>query len=190
MGERRTIWLVRCWLIDEFWKQCCALISHLILTFWDMNLWRDCGAMASLYTMWLSELGTFAVFWELKIHSMTETDILWYDLCDYVCWFWCNARIFSPSVLWASLTSIMNYPLCMTHNLATVNRYDHAWTDNWAQNICKLSMLVFPMQLKSDGRQHDTRGRLYATKVKWKNYLACFPLLGMGLMIVLRRASW
>ena len=118
---------------------------------------------------------------------MTETDILWYDLCDYVCWFWCNAHIFSPSLLWASLTSIMNYPLCMTHNLATVNRYDHAWTDNWAQNICKLSMLMFPIQLRCDGRQHDRRGRLYATKVKWKFFLTCFALLDVGFVLILRR---
>ena len=189
MGERRTIWLVRCWLIDEFWKQCCALISHLILTFWDMNLWRDCGAMASLHNVavWMRDLCS-GVGIKNSFHDWDWYSLIWFMwLCMLVLM---QCTYLSPSVLWASLTSIMNYPLCMTHNLATVNRYDHAWTDNWAQNICKLSMLVFPMQLKSDGRQHDTRGRLYATKVKWKNYLTCFPLLGMGLMIVLRRASW
>ena len=91
---------------------------------------------------------------------------------------------------WLSLPCIMNYLLCMTHDFTTANHYDHAWTAKWAQNICKLSMLMFPMQLRSDRRQHGTRGRLYATKVKWKNYLACFPLLDVGLMIVLRRAGW
>ena len=32
--------------------------------------------MGSLYTNWLSELVTFAMFWDLKIYSMIETDIL------------------------------------------------------------------------------------------------------------------
>ena len=147
-------------------------------------------SMEGVCTMWLSELGTFAMFWGLKIHSITETDILWYDLREYVCWFWCNARIFSPSVPWLSLTSIMNYPLCMTHDLATVNHHDCAWTEKWAHNICKLSVPMSLARLPSNPREHRQRGRLYATKVKWKNCLACFPLLGMGLMTVLRRASW
>ena len=155
-----------------------------------MNLWRDCGAMASLYTMWLPELGTFAVFWELKIHSMTETDILWYDLCDYVCWFWCNARIFCPSVLWASLTSIMNYPLCMTHDLATPNRHDHAWTETWAQNICTLRKPLSLMRPWYAHRQDARRGHLYGTKGTWTNYLTCSALQNAGFMIVLRRAGW
>ena len=167
---------------------CPDFFSDLSISRYNSLIWI--GAVGCDHTMWLSELRTFAMFWDLKSYSIVETDILWYDLRDYICYFQCNACIFSSSVTWPSLTSIMNYPLCMTHNLATVNRYEHAWTDNWAQNICKLSMLVFPMQLRSDGRQHGTRGRLYATKVKWKNYLACFPLLGMGLMIVLRRAGW
>ena len=146
--------------------------------------------MGSLYTMWLSELGTFAMFWDLKIYSITETDILWYDLHEYVCYYSCDLCISPPFLPWLCLLCIMNYPLCMTHDFATANHYDHAWTAKWAQNICKLSMLMFLMQLRCDGRQHGRRGRLYATKVKWKNYLACFPLLGMGLMIVLRRAGW
>ena len=145
--------------------------------------------MEGVCTMWLSELGTFAMFWELKIHSMTETNILWYDLRDYVCWFWCNARIFSPSVLWASLTSIMNYPLCMTHDLATVNRHDHAWTDNWAQNIWKLSMLLTLRRLRYGHRQHSQRGHLYVTKGAWINYPASCALLDVGFIFILRRTA-
>ena len=189
MGERRIIWLVRRWLIDDFWKQCCALISHLIFTSWVMNCWHEFGAMDSLYTMRLSELGIFAMFCGLKNHSITETDILWYDLRDYLCWFWCNARIFSPSVPWPSLTSIMNYPLCMTHDLATAYHYDHAWTAKWAQNICTLSMLMSPMRLRNDNRQHGRRGHLYETKGAWKKYPSCFALLDVGFMIVLRRTD-
>jgi hypothetical protein len=29
-------------------------------------------------------------------------------------------------VHWPSPTSIMNYPLCMTHDLATADHHDHA----------------------------------------------------------------
>ena len=36
--------------------------------------------MERVCTVLLSELGTFAMFWGLKITSMTKTDILWYDL--------------------------------------------------------------------------------------------------------------
>ena len=120
---------------------------------------------------------------------MTETDILWYDLCDYVCWFWCNAHIFSPSLLWASLTSIMNYPLCMTHNLATVNRYDHAWTDKWAKNISTLSRQMSLMRPWYAHRQGDRRGHLYGTEGTWINYPTCFPLLNVGFMTILRRTD-
>ena len=33
-------------------------------------------SMESVCTMWLSELGTFAMFCDLKIYSITKTDIL------------------------------------------------------------------------------------------------------------------
>ena len=146
--------------------------------------------MERVCTMWLSELGTFAMFWALKIQSITEADILWYDLREYVCWFWCNARIFSLSVLWLSLTSITNYPLCMTHDLATANRHDHAWTETWAQNICMLHEPLSLMRPWYAHRQGARRGSLYATKVKWKTYLTCFAFLDMGFKIVLRSAGW
>ncbi len=136
--------------------------------------------MEGVCTMWLSELGTFAMFWGLKNPSITETDILWYDLREYVCWFWCNARIFSPSVPWLSLTSIMNYPLCMTHDLATVNRHDHAWTDNWAQNIWKLSKLLTLRRLRYGHQQRGQRGHLYGTKGAWQKFsnLLCLTRCG------------
>mgnify|MGYP002808384424 CR=1 FL=1 len=53
--------------------------------------------MGSLYTMWLSELGTFEMFWDLKIYSITETGTLWYDLHGYVCY--CSWDL-SKSSLW------------------------------------------------------------------------------------------
>jgi len=146
--------------------------------------------MEGVCTMWLSELGTFAMFWGLEIPSITETDILWCDLREYMCYFQCSASMFSPLVLWPCLPCIMNYQLCMTHDLATVNHHDCAWTEKWALDICKLSVPMSLARLPSSPREHLQRGRLYTTKVKWKNCLACFPLLGMGLMIVLRRASW
>ena len=155
-----------------------------------MNFSHECGAMGSLYTMWLSELGTFAMFWDLKIYSITESYVLWYDLHGYVCYYSWNLPISSLLLPWLCLHCIMNYPLCMTHDFATANHYDHAWTAKWAPNICKLSMPMFPMQLRCDGRQHDRRGRLYATKVKWKIYLTCFALLDIGFMIVLMWADW
>ena len=143
--------------------------------------------MGSLYTMWLSELGDLRNDLRLKIYSITDTDILWYDLREYVCWFWCNARIFSPSVLWASLTSIMNYPLCMTHDLTTVNRHDHAWTDNWAQNICKLSKLLTLRRLWYGLWQRGYRDHLYVTNGAWINYPASCALLDVGFIFILRR---
>ena len=106
-------------------------LSDLSLLSYKFMAWI--WSMEGVCTMWLSELGTFAMFWGLKTHSITETDILWYDLREYVCWFWHNARIISPSVLWPSLTPIMDYPLYMPHDLATANRHDHAWTENWDQ---------------------------------------------------------
>ena len=148
------------------------------------------GSMEGVCTMWLSELGTFAVIWDLKIHSITETDILWYDVREYVRWFWCNARIFSLSVRWLSLTSIVNYPLCMTHDLATANRHDHAWTENWARNICTLRKPLSLMRPWYAHRQGDRRGNLCGTKGTWTNYLTCSVVQNVGFMIVLRRAGW
>ena len=162
-------------------------VSDLPLLSYKSMAWI--WSMEGVCTMWLSEVGTFAMFWGLKIHSMTETNILWYDLRDYVCWFWCNARIFSPSVLWASLTSIMNYPLCMTHDLATVNRHDHAWTDNWAQNICKLSKLLTLRWLGYGRWQRGYRDHLYVTKGAWINYPTSCALLDVGFIFILRRTD-
>ena len=69
--------------------------------------------MEGVCTMWLSELGTFAMFWGLKNPSITETDILWYDLRDYVSCSWCNACIFSPFVPWPCFT--LHYELVTMH---------------------------------------------------------------------------
>ena len=46
-------------------------------------IWRN----GLFCTMWLSELKTSAIFWDLRIYSMIETDILWYDLREYMCYF-------------------------------------------------------------------------------------------------------
>ena len=145
--------------------------------------------MEGVCTMWLSELGTFAMFWGSRTPSITETDILWCDLREYVCWFWHDARVLSPSVLWPSLTPIMDYPLCMPHDLATANRHDHAWTENWAQNICTLRK---PLSLMRPGYAHrkgDRRGHFYGTEGRWINCPTCSALLDVGFMIALRRAG-
>ena len=145
--------------------------------------------MGSLYKIWLSELGTFAMFWDLKIYSITDTDILWYDLHEYVCYYSWDISISSLWLPWLSLPCIMNYPLCMTHDFATANHHDHAWTAKWAQNICTLSKPMSLMRLRYDLRQHGRRGHLYGTKGTWKNYPTCFALLDVGFMIVFRRAD-
>ena len=145
--------------------------------------------MEGVCTMWLSELGTFAMFWGLKNPSITETDILWCDLREYVCWFWHNARVLSPLVLWPSLTPIMDYPLCMPHDLATANRHDHAWTENWAPNIWMLCTTLSPMRPWYAHRRGDRRDHLYGTEGTWINYPTCFPLLNVGFMTILRRTD-
>ena len=139
--------------------------------------------------MWLSELRTFAMFWDSKIYSIIETDILWYDLREYVCYCYCSACVSSPSLALPYLPCIMNYPLCMTHDLATAHHHDHAWTAKWAQNICTLSMPMSPMQLRCEHRQHARRDHLYETKGKWKNYPTCFALPNVGFMVALRRTD-
>ena len=159
-----------------------SLLSYKSMA-WIWSMDGDC-------TMWLSELGTFAMFWDLKIHSITETDILWYDLREYVCWFWCNARMFLSISPLASMTPIINYPLCMIHDLATAHRHDHAWTENWAQNICTLRKLLSLMRPWYSHRQGARRRHLYRTKGAWKNYLTCPALQNGGVMIILKRAGW
>ena len=97
--------------------------------------------------------------------------------------------MFSPLVLWPCLPCIMNYQLCMPHDLATANRHDHAWTDKWAQNISTLSRPMSLIRLCGERPQLRSEGRLYGTKGTWKNYPTCFALLDVGFMIVLRKAG-
>jgi hypothetical protein len=94
-----------------------------------------------------------------------------------------------PSVPWPSLTSIMNYPLCMTHDLATAYHHDHAWTENWAHNICKLSMPMSIVRLLSNPREHRQRSRLYKLHGTCKNYPPQHALLNVGFMTILRRTD-
>ena len=97
--------------------------------------------------------------------------------------------MFSPSVLWPSLTSIMNYPLCMTHDLATANRHDHTWTETWAQNICTLRKPLSLMRPWYAHRQGGRRRHLYGTKDTWINYPASCALLDVGFIFILRRTD-
>ena len=97
--------------------------------------------------------------------------------------------MFSPSVLWPSLTFIMNYQLCMTHYLATANHHDHAWTGKWAPNISTLSRQMSLMRLWCDHQDLGWRGHLYETKGTWKNSPTCCALLNVGFMAILRRTD-
>ena len=81
------------------------------------------------------------------------------------------------------------YPLCMPHDLTTANRHDHAWTENWAQNICTSEHANIPIKLWCDGRQRERRGCLCTTKVKWKFYPTSCALLDVGFMFILRRTD-
>ena len=145
--------------------------------------------MEGVCTMWLSELGTFALLWGLKIPSITETDILWYDLRESVGYFCCSTCIFSPLCFWLCLPCIMNYQLCMTHGLTTANRHDHAWTGKWAPNISTLSRQMSLMRLRGERRQGDRGGHLYGTEGTWINYPTCSPLLNVSFMTNLRRTD-
>ena len=139
--------------------------------------------------MWLSKLGTFAMFRGLKNPSITETDILWCDLREYMYCCSCDLYISSPLLTWWWLLCIMNYPLCMTHDLATANHHDHAWTENWAHDICKLSMPISTVRLLSNPREHRQRGRLYRMPGTCKNYPPQHALLNVGFMTILRRTD-
>ena len=97
--------------------------------------------------------------------------------------------MFSPLVLWPSLIFIMNYPLCITHYLATANHHDHAWTENWANNNCKLSMPISTVRLLFNPRQHRQRGHFYRMYGTWKNYPPQHALLNVGFMTILRRSD-
>ena len=98
------------------------------------------------------------------------------------------AYILSVAVL-AMFACIMTYPLCMPHDLATANRHDHAWTENWAPNIWMLCTALSPMRPRYQHRQGDRRNHLYGTEGTWINCPTCFPLLNVGFMTILRRTD-
>ena len=98
------------------------------------------------------------------------------------------AYILSVAVL-AMFACIMTYPLCMPHDLATANRHDHAWTENWAPNIWMLCTVLSPMRPRYQHRQGDRRNHLYGTEGTWINCPTCFPLLNVGFMAILRRTD-
>ena len=77
----------------------------------------------------------------------------------------------------------------MPHDLATANRHDHAWTENWAPNIWMLCTTLSPMRLWYTHRQGDRRDHLYGTEGTWINCPTCFTLLNVGFMTILRRTD-
>ena len=106
-----------------------------------------------------------------------------------MCYFLCSPCVFSPLLPWLCLTCIMNYPLCMTHDLATANHHDHAWTEKWTHNICKLSMPMSLVRLLFNPREHRQRGHLYMIYGTCKNYPPQHALLNVGFMTILRRTG-
>ena len=105
-------------------------------------------------------------------------------------YFYCSACISPKSCFWICLPCIMNYQLCMTHGLTTANRHDHAWTEKWAHNICKLSMPMSIVRLLSNPREHRQRSRLYKLYGTCKNYPPQHALLNVGFMTILRRTDY
>ena len=77
----------------------------------------------------------------------------------------------------------------MPHDLATANRHDHAWTENWAPNIWMLCTTLSPMRPWYAHRRSDRRDHLYGTEGTWINCPTCFPLLNVGFMAILRRTD-
>ena len=65
-------------LCSDFFSDLCFLTYKFLEWIWR----HDCD-----HTMWLSELETFEMFWDLKNYFITETDILWHDLREYMCYF-------------------------------------------------------------------------------------------------------
>ncbi len=137
----------------------------------------------------LSEIWTHASVTMMKIYRVSMTSNFGYDLREHVCY--CSVGCVCPLhyCLWPCLPCIMNYQLCMTHDLDTANRQDHAWTENWDQNICTLCTPLSPMRPWYAHRQGDRRGHLYGTEGTWINYPTCFPLLNVGFMTILRRTD-
>ena len=71
-GSPLTNWCIReTMACSDFFSDLCFLTYK--------SLERLC-AMGSLYTPRLFWIRHLALFWDLKIYSMIETDILWYDL--------------------------------------------------------------------------------------------------------------
>ena len=132
MGERRIIWLVRRWLIDVFWTLWYPWI------FLPMNIeWRIIENRVMQVNDSLSPPPVWKMYLCLCNHE--EKSLYVYDWYSLI-WFAHKYSNFQshghktcPVPQITLLTSIMNYPLCMSHDLATVNRHDHAWTETWAQ---------------------------------------------------------
>ena len=75
------------------------------------------------------------MFWGLKKTSMTKTDILWYDLYEYTSYFPYDLHLSSPMLLSWYLPWIMNYPQCVSCDLATAHLHDFARSAQYAKNI-------------------------------------------------------
>ena len=106
-----------------------------------------------------------------------------------MCYFYCSACISPHSCFWLCLPCIMNYQLFMPHDLANENRHDHAWSENWTQNICMLCTPISPTRTWYTRRQDHRRHHLYGTEGKWINCPTCFPLLNVGFLTILKRTD-
>ena len=77
----------------------------------------------------------------------------------------------------------------MPHDLATANRHDHAWTENWAPNIWMLCTTLSPMRPWLCALTRWSEGPSYGTEGTWINCPTCFPLLNVASMTILKKTD-
>ena len=96
----------------------------------------------------------------------------------------------SPLLTWPCLPCIMNYILCMTHDLTTaIIMIMHELLNGLKTSVhwacqCPTCGCVTTIDNTVEGVTSS-----YGTVGTWKNYPTCFALLDVGVMIVLRRAN-
>ena len=152
-----------------------------------MDIWHRYGEFEGVCTMWLYELGTFAMFWGLKNPSITETDILWYDLYEYTCYYFCDLHVSSPLLSSWCLPWIMSYPQCMTHDLAAAHPHDFAWSAQCAKKHLYIGACCCPQEAVLCPLRHGWSDQLYGMEGAWKNSPTCCALLNVGLTAILKR---
>ena len=73
---------------------CSDFLSDLYLLRYNSLIWIS--AVGCVHIPRLFWIRHFERFWGLKNYSMTKTDILWYDLYEYTCYYSCDLHTPSP----------------------------------------------------------------------------------------------